>query len=808
MIEDREMLELFKAESAEHLKVLEQDLTLLETEPENSETLERIFREAHSLKGAARMLGISKIEMLAHRFEDLLGSAHRGDLKLDVPTIEALYMGLDALRKLVDEEVSGQPSKVDVPAIMEALSNATNTVGHTARDTPQVDAKSPKVKGAPKPRSSSKKVVKKDTPVTEPIPEMPENIGEPSGVSEDTTTPENTAKPKRPPAPSSDQEDPKQRDYVVEPNTEAQPFRISTIRVSTDHLDTLMNYTDELTVTKLRIARRLTEFEELLFNWEEWSAEAQKTKKIGIVSGDRESLDRDASVERERFCLDLIGTSIATLKNSAFADATKLESVANAIEESVRTVRMLPLTTMLDLFPSMVRSLAKAQGKKIKLVIHGGEIQADKQIIEEMKDPLMHLIRNCIDHGVELPDERAANNKSPTGKVVIEVSQRADHVTIKVSDDGRGIDQDVIKRAALKKRIVSEANLADMSSDQILRLILSSGFSTSTMITDISGRGVGLDVVSKNVENMKGTITISSEVGKGSQFTVKIPVTLATFRALIVNESGYQYALPVDCIHSMITISPRKIFPVEGRSSIMFGAQPIPVAFLSEILELNLPHGEAHNDNVNDKSKALFCIIIEIGGEHFGVFVEDIESEQEIVLKRHCKLLERVRNVSGSSILGTGSICVVLNPNDIWRSLQNSKSLMPETSLTDTEEARKIVLLVEDSITTRTQEKRVLEAAGYDVITAVNGVDGFNKLNQQPFDAVVSDIQMPEMDGLSLAEKIRSETKYKVLPIILVTSLASDDDKKRGLDAGADAYITKGSFDQNVLLDTLRRLIA
>ncbi|HEY9888203.1 MAG TPA: response regulator, partial [Candidatus Obscuribacterales bacterium] len=455
-----------------------------------------------------------------------------------------------------------------------------------------------------------------------------------------------------------------------------------------------------------------------------------------------------------------------------------------------------------------VRDLARQEGKAVQLVIQGAETRADKRILEEMKDPLLHMIRNAIDHGIESPEERVRQGKPETATITLRGYQTPTSIVLEVSDDGRGLNVEAIQQTAIKRNLCRPEDLATMTPEHIQNLILSPGFSTRTLVTEISGRGVGLDVLRTNVERLNGSIEVRSTPGQGCTLRVQLGTTLATAHVLIVAVGDNTYAIPVEFVQTAYLVHPDGIFTVEGRSAVVHDGQPISVARLGDLLELP-PAAPATKPG--NQSQQLSCIVLQSGGDRLGIFVDALLDEQDVVLKPQSQLLKRVRNISGATILGTGEVCMVLNPHDLMQSVRRwglrlETSDRPAIPTPDVQRPLSI-LLVEDSIATRTQEKRILEAAGYEVVTAVDGLDGFTKLQSRPFDAVVSDVQMPNLDGLGLTRRLRQQREYKDIPVVLVTTLASDDDRQRGAEAGANAYITKGSFNQEVLLETLQRLI-
>jgi two-component system chemotaxis sensor kinase CheA len=379
-------------------------------------------------------------------------------------------------------------------------------------------------------------------------------------------------------------------------------------------------------------------------------------------------------------------------------------------------------------------------------------------------------------------------------------------VSIEVIDDGRGLDVEAIKQSALRRGVRTEEELAQMSTAEIQALIFAAGFSTRTAVTEISGRGVGLDVVRANVERLKGNIQVEFTPGKGCLFRITLNSSLATTDALIVQVEPYPYAIPVGFVEAMQLVSPQEVFAREGSQTLPFQGESVTVAWLADLLGLPVK-APTSTKALHATSKTIPCIILRIGSERLALLVDTILEQQDIVLKPQSQLLKRLRNISGATILGTGEVCMVLNPTDLFKSARKAVVSVTVQELTAQAQVKQKILLVEDSIPIRTQMKRILETAGYEVTAAVDGADGFHKLRAGSFKAVVSDVQMPNLDGLGLTAKIRHFPEYKDLPVILVTTLASQEDKRQGAEAGANAYITKGDFEQGVLLDTLRRLI-
>ncbi|MBI5562081.1 MAG: response regulator [Deltaproteobacteria bacterium] len=723
MIEDAELRELFKTETAEHLQGLEKGLLRLETAADDSAALDDVFREAHSIKGASRMVGARDIELAAHKVEDTLGAVKKGELAFTPGLFDAIYKALDAIRALAAEAVTGKPSGADTAEALRRLSKAAS-----GRDAEAALAASG------------------------------------PGYAEDKD-----AEGVRPEPPASFKD----------------AYRIDTIRVPTRKLDELMTHASELGVVTAsfhHLRASIDEAVELL---------ARLHAQLPDGARDAEYIKR-------------LATGLAAIKEAAHEGSGRLALLANALEDGIRDMRMLPLATVFGLFPRMIRDLGRGRGVEIDFRMEGGDTLADKRVIEEMKDPLMHLLRNAVDHGMEPPDKRAALGKPRKGAITIRASGRDKAVVIEVSDDGRGLDVEEIKRRAVKAGAVQQDVADAMTGPEAMDLVFAPGVSTSRFVTDTSGRGVGLDVVRANAELLKGGAAVESTPGKGCLFRITLPAAITAVRALIARAGQSCFVIPAERVMLCRLVSPEDVFTVEGRDAIMIDGAAVPVAHLDDLLGLGPAPGrkrvEAHG--------RVPCVVIREGDAALGMFVDELVGEQEVAQRGPPALLKRVPNVGGVTVLANGEVGVILAPRDLLKTMGASRPAQAHHEEKPAEPPRKrAVLLVEDSITTRTQERRILEGAGYEVTTAVDGLDALGKLSARAFDAVVTDIMMPNMDGLALTGRIRRDAHWKDMPVVLVTTLASDEDKKRGLDAGANAYIPKPAFDQKMLIETLRRLI-
>lgn len=798
-IEDDELRGLYEGASTDHLEKIEAGLLQLEQDNNTAAVLEELLRELHSLKGDSRMLGVSAAEGIAHQLEEILGAVQRSDRILGPADFDCIYPSVDALRNIAREAITGQPCGVDPDAVVAQLLGdgaAAAPAAPAAAPEPDLDAAAagfPAEFGDALDGDAAELaalLAAAGGQATEPDIAEPQAPPEAIAAEADSDTAElaallaaaaeQPAPVEPPPLPIAPLEAPEPA--IAATHEEGATDRIETVRVTAERLDNLAARAGELAVTKLRFERRLQDIDALLRLWEDWSREVSTTP------------DYDSTTQ-----LETLGQQVRQLRLEASVDTDRLEEIAYDLEGGIRGLRLLPLSTIFNLFPRTVRDLARTQNKDIDLIVEGGDILADKRILEEIKAPLTHLLRNAVDHGIETPDERTANGKPPRATLRLRGARLGNRLALEIIDDGRGLDLEAIKDTAERRGVSDRASLDAMPIARLQNLIFAPGFSTRTTVTEISGRGVGLDVVRSNIERLKGTIQVTSTRGQGCTFRLSLGTDLSTTTAFIVMVDNHSYAIPVDYVQTACRVSPADMFTLEGSPTINLGDQPVSVTRLSQLLEL--PSSES--------DRALPCVILQVGGERLGVLVDALLAQQEVALKPQSKLLQRVRNIAGATILGTGKVCMVIDVPDLLATARVQSGGSADIRIFSDLDAKPTLLLVEDSLPIRTQVRRILEGAGYDVTVAVDGRDGWNKLRTtgQEFACVVSDVEMPHLSGLELTERIRQHPEYDDLPVILVTTLAKESDRRRGSEAGANAYLTKGDFDQTLLLNTLRRLI-
>lgn len=758
----RRLRATFEVEAAEHLETISSGLLEIEkglAREQHDQVAERIYRAAHSLKGAARSVNLPEIEAVCQSLESILAELKRRTLAATPEFFDALHRVVDGLAEMIGS--AGAP-----------LRQRHNTLIR------QLEALA---------RGS--------------LPQPEEAI---------------------PPAAAA----------APPPEAAADTHRADTVRIDPERLDALLLQAEEMLGVKLaseHLAGELRELARLLDEWMKRGAQAlARARRLrhaekGLPRPDaRTDGRRSPDGERSEIgrILDFIDWSddfmralqyrTAQLSQRAERDRRAAEALIDELHDSVKRVVMQPFSSLLARLQLLVRDLAREQGKAAELVIEGGEIEADRRVLEALRDPLTHLVRNAVDHGIERPDERLRQGKSERGSVSVSITQRSSsRIEVIVADDGAGIDVDRVRAAAIRQGLISGRQMGEMSEREALDLIFHSGLSTSPLVTSISGRGLGLAIAREKVEAIGGSISIETGSGKGTRFRLLLPLTLATFRGVIVAANERVFVLPTSSVERVLRFRRDEIRRVENREVIRYQGRSLPLVRLTAVLEMERA-ARVENDQA---SRSLRAIVVAAAGERVAFAIDDVMGEQEVLVKSLGPQLRRVRNVAGATIIGAGQVIPILNPSDLVRSASiaaegaaDGVTDVVTDVATGTKSAPKSILVVEDSITARTLLKNILEAAGYRVETAVDGIDAWSKLMTSDFDLVVSDVEMPRMHGFNLTEKIRADRRLAELPVILVTALATPEDRERGIIAGANAYLVKSSFDQSNLLEIVRRL--
>ena len=544
----------------------------------------------------------------------------------------------------------------------------------------------------------------------------------------------------------------------------------SSVRVGITKIDELVNLVGELVIGKTRLDERLARLEEL-------------------ASASR-SCDEQSSVE-----------GVSQLIDELRRAADSLSFTISQTQGSVMEVRMLPLQTVFSRFPRAVRDLAREEGKSVRLEMSGEETELDKTLLERIRDPLMHIFRNAVGHGIESPLEREELGKSPTGMIALRAFCRGSQVIIEIQDDGRGIDSEAVRSAAVRKGLLTDSDASRMTESQVFDLVFEPGFSTNDGVTELSGRGVGLDVVKADISRLKGQIEISSEPGAGTTFTLRLPLTLAITSALYVKVGSDTYALPLDNIEETIRVERESVKRIQGRDAISVRDEIIPLATLRDALGIG--SGAATKSPTSSP-----VVIVKSGGSKLALGVDALSGRLDVVAKSLGTHLTHVRHVAGATLSGDGTVIPILDIPSIVRDAAEIRREQVAEAVGDAwSGSRGKVLVVEDSVITRDLERSILQAANYEVEVAADGAEALNRLSEGDFDLVMTDISMPRMGGIELVGRMKADERLSAIPVIIISSQDREEDRRRGLEVGASAYLGKNSFDQMQLLDTVQRLV-
>ncbi|BCB95188.1 hybrid sensor histidine kinase/response regulator [Dissulfurispira thermophila] len=738
-IDMKKFIARFVEEAREHINKLNDGFVLLEKNPDDKETINAVFRSAHTIKGSSRMMKLTQISETAHKLEDVLGAVRDSKITLSKETFDLIFSAVDAISNMVEKTALGQEITDDNTALCEALAAAA--------------------KGSKTDITADKPAPQSESPKTEPA--VPQAL------------PTSSIEPK----------------VEVKTTVKTPPATSETLRISANKLDRLIKLMEEIVSTK---------------------------SKAKTILHDIKSLESAAKRQLELISQKAQSNTIVTAFTSLISDIKDLVSMINdystissllsdELRSTALTLRMVPLSMVFDSMPRMVRDLSRTLGKDIDIIIEGSEIELDKQIVDRLAEPILHLIRNAIDHGLEPADERKNANKPAKGTIRLSASYDAASVLIDVRDDGRGIDKEKIKEKALRKKMFTAEEIEAMSDIALMDLIFQPGFSTSAIVTDVSGRGVGLDVVKKTiVEDLKGSISIETALGSGTAFHIRLPLTLAIMRLLLISASGITFAIPAQYVKEVLRVPETEFMDVLDKKAIRLRNEFIPVERLSDILKC--PDNKAQQAQKMKKTiREPLIMIIHAVAEKLGLIIDELIDEEDMVIKPFPLCIKKTGMSVGVTISGRNKVVNVLNISAVIDAIKNLKgSVVKERQI---QERALNILVVDDSINTREIEKSILESYGYKVDLAEDGMDGLNKAMKFKYDAVITDVEMPLMDGFSLTERLRAEESYKDTPIIIVTSRSKEDDKMRGIRVGADAYIVKGSFDQNNLIETLQNLV-
>ncbi|NHB17542.1 chemotaxis histidine kinase/response regulator CheAY2 [Helicobacter pylori] len=782
----QEIMEDFLIEAFEMNEQLDQDLVELEHNPEDLDLLNRIFRVAHTIKGSSSFLNLNILTHLTHNMEDVLNRARKGEIKITPDIMDVVLRSIDLMKTLLvtirdtgSDTNNGKENEIEEAVKQLQAITSQNLEGAKERTK---EALEKEVKEEIKEKAKENQTETK-APTTEnfssdnPLADEPdldysnmsaeeveaeierllnkrqeadkerraqkkqEDQAKPKQEVTPTKEPPKTETPKAPKAETkakakADTEENKAPSIGVE----------QTVRVDVRRLDHLMNLIGELVLGKNRLIR--------------------------IYSDVEERYDGEKFLEE----LNQVVSSIS--------------AVTTDLQLAVMKTRMQPVGKVFNKFPRMVRDLSRELGKSIELIIEGEETELDKSIVEEIGDPLIHIIRNSCDHGIEPLEERKRLNKPETGKVQLSAYNEGNHIVIKISDDGKGLDPVMLKEKAIEKGVISERDAEGMSDREAFNLIFKPGFSTAKVVSNVSGRGVGMDVVKTNIEKLNGIIEIDSEVGVGTTQKLKIPLTLAIIQALLVGVQEEYYAIPLSSVLETVRISQDEIYTVDGKSVLRLRDEVLSLVRLSDIFKV---------DAILESNSDVYVVIIGLADQKIGVIVDYLIGQEEVVIKSLGYYLKNTRGIAGATVRGDGKITLIVDVGammDMAKSIKvNITTLMNESENTKSKNSPSdyIVLAIDDSSTDRAIIRKCLKPLGITLLEATNGLEGLEMLKNGDKipDAILVDIEMPKMDGYTFASEVRKYNKFKNLPLIAVTSRVTKTDRMRGVESGMTEYITK-----------------
>ncbi|PDX56783.1 chemotaxis histidine kinase/response regulator CheAY2 [Helicobacter pylori] len=781
----QEIMEDFLIEAFEMNEQLDQDLVELEHNPEDLDLLNRIFRVAHTIKGSSSFLNLNILTHLTHNMEDVLNRARKGEIKITPDIMDVVLRSIDLMKTLLvtirdtgSDTNNGKENEIEeVVKKLQAITSQNLEGAKETSGTKEAPEKEVKKENKKENQTETKAPTTGNLTSDNPLADEPDldyaNMSAEEVEAEierllnkrqeadkerrAQKKQEDQAKPKQEVAPAK--ETPKtETPKVPKAETKAKAKADTeenkapsigveqTVRVDVRRLDHLMNLIGELVLGKNRLIR--------------------------IYSDVEERYDGEKFLEE----LNQVVSSIS--------------AVTTDLQLAVMKTRMQPVGKVFNKFPRMVRDLSRELGKSIELIIEGEETELDKSIVEEIGDPLIHIIRNSCDHGIEPLEERRRLNKPETGKVQLSAYNEGNHIVIKISDDGKGLDPVMLKEKAVEKGVISERDAEGMSDREAFNLIFKPGFSTAKVVSNVSGRGVGMDVVKTNIEKLNGIIEIDSEVGVGTTQKLKIPLTLAIIQALLVGVQEEYYAIPLSSVLETVRISQDEIYTVDGKSVLRLRDEVLSLVRLSDIFKV---------DAILESNSDVYVVIIGLADQKIGVIVDYLIGQEEVVIKSLGYYLKNTRGIAGATVRGDGKITLIVDVGammDMAKSIKvNITTLMNESENTKSKNSPSdyVVLAIDDSSTDRAIIRKCLKPLGITLLEATNGLEGLEMLKNGDKipDAILVDIEMPKMDGYTFASEVRKYNKFKNLPLIAVTSRVTKTDRMRGVESGMTEYITK-----------------
>ncbi|MCK5706329.1 MAG: hybrid sensor histidine kinase/response regulator [Candidatus Aureabacteria bacterium] len=826
-----EFLATFRDESNEHIENLNNGLLNLEKDPENQELIEEMFREAHTLKGAARMMGFDEIKDIAHVIEDIFEKIVSKQIKLTTDISTHIFSSLDHVSTAVEEVVGGLSVSIDTPSVIKDLEDILKkSLEGSVSSSDSEDEKKKTAKPVKEDIQPEEKVEIQaidDVSIDESAEEEDsDEFGDDYLAPDEAPTIEQVkAELEAQKVKSEKKKQQSEQSQTLTSSSSTQTKQVATkpkrekqeveeyIRVPLHKINKLLNLVGEMVINKIKSSQKVAILKRLSKLIKTTQKDFNEISQTVLTNSHFQALHTFNDIKNILQECNVNFHKMREESNDLFdyvsAEVSQLDPIIDELQLRMKEIRMLPVSTIFSAMPRLVRDIAVSQQKDIDLIIEGEETELDKKVLESIKGPLIHLLRNSVDHGIEMPDDRESTGKDRMGTIKLSAFHKGGNVIIEIKDDGKGFDLERIKETALRKGLSTQKELEAMSEREITNFVFMSGFSTAKIITDVSGRGVGLDVVKTDIEKLKGNIVIDTQKNIGTTFSLQLPLTIAIIQALLIRCNKEIFAIPILSIDESISVKKNEIYSIENREAIRVREKTISVVRMTEILDLP-DTGEARVIQQNKKNKDLIpVVIVSLMDKLVGFMVDEIIGEQEIFIKSLGDHIGKLPNISGATVLGNGKVIAILDVVDLVNSAKVSHPSFRRVKEKTEKKShdKKRILIAEDSLTTRELERSILESEGYFVETAMDGIDALNKVSQEVFDVIISDIEMPRMNGFELCKAIKQNSDTKDIPVIIVTSLDKEEDKRRGIEVGAQAYIVKSTFDQSNLIDAIERLI-
>jgi chemosensory pili system protein ChpA (sensor histidine kinase/response regulator) len=784
-----ELLEVFALETEDHLRTISTALPALERQPDDRELVQEVRRSAHTLKGVAAMVGFARITQLAHRMEDLLDLLYEGAMKVTPEILKLLFESTDALEDLT----GGNANEVVLQGLYARYS----------------------------------RLLEEADPAEAPVPDsadVPTPVGQAGQVPE-------LPIPAAPPA-----------EKPSEPDAAAPGKTGQTLRVPLERLDELVKLVSELVITRHTFEQRMADYERQVQELQrsndrlrrvaskletQYEAQTLGGGRLAVTNPPHAAVNRLASapfgnhgfddLEFDRYTefhllsrelaetttdVHTVGNDLAALSGDFESYLGRQARLSSEIQDKLMRVRMVPLATLASRLQRTVRSVADRQGKQVDLVLEGEATELDKTVLEEMADPLLHLLRNAVDHGIESPGARRLKGKPERGTIRLRAFQDGTQVVLQIGDDGAGVDPQAVRAAAVQNGFLPAGDAAELSDEELLNLVFLPGFSTANEVSEISGRGVGLDIVRAQVHKLKGTLLLESRPDQGATFTIRLPLTLAVTRALLVKAHGQTFALPLGAVTQILRLGREEVEQVGREPVVRIGGQVYPWLSLGQALNLAQP--------ADDSVRRPPVLVLNLGDRHIAVAVDHIVGGREIVVKSLGTPVRRVRGVAGATLMGDGTVVLIVNPAELvirGSRIEDRGSRDARPSILNPRSAALTVMVVDDSPSVRRVVTNLIKNANWTPVPAKDGLEALEILHHAPAlpDLILLDIEMPRMDGFELLATLRGQEAYRQIPVVMVTSRAGEKHRRKALDLGATGYVVK-PYQDEALLRLIREL--